>query len=305
MRFTLKQIEYFVAAAESGSITTASRLVHISQPSISAAIAHLEDVFQIPLFIRHHALGLSLTAEGQVFLREARVLLQQAQDLDAAGTTIAERIDGLLEVGCMTTLYPLVVPDLIQTFEARHPGARLKVVAGHHGELIEKLRNGDIAAFLAYDLNIPADLEFEPLATLPPFAFVSASHRLAKRRTVALAELASDPFLLLDLPLSRDYFLMLFSQAGLTPQVAGRFQSIDVVRSLVARGVGYSLANARPRNRAALDGRPLSYLALKGAHRELKYGTARIAGLRRTPRTAAFLSLCGEILANRPLPGTD
>lgn len=69
MRFTLKQIEYFVAAAETGSITAASRRVHISQPSISAAIAQLEAVFGITLFIRHHAAGLSLTQEGHSFLR--------------------------------------------------------------------------------------------------------------------------------------------------------------------------------------------------------------------------------------------
>lgn len=58
MRFTLKQLEYFVAAGEQGSITFASEKVSISQPSISAAISHLEAEFGVQLFIRHHAQGL-------------------------------------------------------------------------------------------------------------------------------------------------------------------------------------------------------------------------------------------------------
>jgi len=61
MIFTLKQLEYFVAAGERGSITFAAEKVNISQPSISAAITHLEAEFGVQLFIRHHAQGLSLT----------------------------------------------------------------------------------------------------------------------------------------------------------------------------------------------------------------------------------------------------
>ena len=59
MRFTLKQIAYFVATAETGSITQASERVNISQPSISSAITALEEAYGIQLFIRHHAQGLS------------------------------------------------------------------------------------------------------------------------------------------------------------------------------------------------------------------------------------------------------
>ncbi|GBQ60789.1 LysR substrate-binding domain-containing protein [Komagataeibacter swingsii] len=305
MRFTLKQIEYFVAAAETGSITAASRRVHISQPSISAAIAQLEDVFGISLFIRHHAAGLSLTQEGHSFLREARNLLLHATELDMTASGLSGQVSGLIEVGCMTTLYSLIVPELLQEFEIRHPDAQLRIIAGHHSELIEKLRNGEICAILAYDLNMPQDLDFSPLAALPPFVFVSAQHRLARRRHVALSDLEHEPFLLLDLPLSRDYFLSLFSHAGIVPNVMGRFQSIDVIRSLVARGEGYSLANARPRNKAALDGRPLAYLALKDTPQPLLYGTATIANIRQTARATAFLRVCRELLAGKPLPGSD
>ncbi len=57
MQFTLKQLAYFIAAGEAGSILRAAQNIHVSQPSISNAIAHLEDVFQVQLFIRHHGLA--------------------------------------------------------------------------------------------------------------------------------------------------------------------------------------------------------------------------------------------------------
>ena len=57
MNYTLKQLRYFAAAGETGSVTKAAALVHVSQPSISAAVAHLEQVFGLKLFIRHHAQG--------------------------------------------------------------------------------------------------------------------------------------------------------------------------------------------------------------------------------------------------------
>src|SRR4051794_9762573 len=83
MRFTLRQLEYFVAAGDSGSITLASEKVNISQPSISAAIAHLETELGVQLFIRHHAQGLSLTPQGVQLLRDARALLLQADELQS------------------------------------------------------------------------------------------------------------------------------------------------------------------------------------------------------------------------------
>jgi DNA-binding transcriptional LysR family regulator len=78
MRYTLRQIEYFIATAETGSITLASERLSISQPSISTAITHLEGELETQLFVRHHAKGLSLTTAGRSLLVEAKMLIQQA-----------------------------------------------------------------------------------------------------------------------------------------------------------------------------------------------------------------------------------
>src|ERR1700684_291626 len=142
MRFPLKQIEYFVAAAETGSITLASDRVHISQPSISSAIANLELEFGIQLFIRHHAQGLSLTQQGQRFLREAKSLLLQAEELAAAATELSTKIGGVLSLGCLTTLYPLLMPELLHAFKEQYDQVRIEAVAGDQADLFDQLRTG-------------------------------------------------------------------------------------------------------------------------------------------------------------------
>ncbi len=304
MRFTLKQISYFVATAEMGSITLASEKVNISQPSISSAITALEHDFGIQLFIRHHAQGLSLTAEGQRFLREAKALLLQAEEVQNAASMISAKVGGPLEIGCLSTLFPLAIPELLSVFRKRHETARVNAVAGNQTELFEAMRHGRIALLLTYDMNIPTDFDFIPMAPLPPYAFVGADHPFAHRRSVSLKEFEGEDFLLLDLPMSRDYFLSLFREAGIAPHIVGRYAYIDIIRSLVARGEGYGLANAQPINLTTLDGHKLSYLALEDKLRPLVYGIATLKGLRRTPTSEAFIELCRELLFQKPLPGT-
>jgi DNA-binding transcriptional LysR family regulator len=299
MRFTLKQIEYFTAAAETGSITLASERVHISQPSISSAISTLEAEFGIQLFIRHHAQGLSLTPQGQRFLREAKSLLLQAEELTAAATELSTKVGGVLALGCLTTIYALLLPELMQVFKERHDAVRIEAVAADQAGLIDQLRIGRLSLALSYNMGVPADLEFEPLTKLPPFAFVSARHRLARRATVTIEELAAEPFLLLDLPISREYFMSLFHREGLAPKISGRFEHMEVIRSLAARGEGFGLANAAPRNRASLDGHPLAYLALDGNPRPLTLGILMVKNTRRTQTVEAFFALCHELIRDQ------
>src|SRR5258706_2065635 len=90
LRYSLRQLRYFVVTAELLSFTAAAKQLHISQPSISTALADLETSFGVQLFIRHHASGLSLTQAGRDMLGRARDLLKNAEELQTA----AKEMDG-------------------------------------------------------------------------------------------------------------------------------------------------------------------------------------------------------------------
>ncbi len=303
MRFTLRQLAYFVAAGETGSVTLASERVNISQPSISAAISQLEAEFGLQLFVRHHAQGLSLTPAGERFLQAAKALLQQAEELHSIADQVATTVTGPLHIGTFQTYAPLIIPELCKRFLAQYPEVKLRVVEGDEASLLAKLRRAEINLAITYSLNVTEDIAFEPLAELPSYLLLAADHPLAKHKSLPLSRLAEEPFILLDLPLSREYFLSLFARAGLTPNIAARSEFPDTVRSYVASGFGFSLLTARPLNKAAVNGKPLAYVRLEGDYKPMVLGMATLKGLRRTRATEAFEEHCRKLTADGNLPG--
>lgn len=296
LRFTLRQLEYFVAVGQAGSIAAASEAVNVSPPSISAAISQLEREFGIALFIRQHAQGLSLTPGGRRFFAEAKLVLEAADGLHDLAADIAHAPRGPIGIGCFATLAPLILAGLRRSFEAAYPEVAVTQAEGDQERLFGMLRRAEIDVAVTYDLEIPQDVRFLPLLSLPPHVLVAAGHPLATLPEVPLARLIEEPMVLLDLPLSRDYFLSLFAAADLRPRISERTRDMAVVRSLVAHGYGYALANVRAGNEQALDGTPLVRVPLAGDHRVMAMGTATMRGEHKTRLVAAFEAHCRERL---------
>jgi DNA-binding transcriptional LysR family regulator len=104
LRFTLRQLEYFVAVGELGSIAQAAEQVNVSSPSISAAITQLEKEFGLPLFVRQHAQGLSLTQAGRRMMEQATHILQESDllvDFGNRAWSLEHRVFGDLCAGCI------------------------------------------------------------------------------------------------------------------------------------------------------------------------------------------------------------
>ena len=303
MRFTLKQLEYFVAAAEAGSIKLASERINISQPSISAAISHLERELELQLFVRRHAQGLTLTSSGKKMMPEAKLLLRQAEGLYAVAGQLQNDVSGRLAVGCMVTLAPMIVPELGYSFTRAHPDVKLALSEGSHEALLRQLREVEIDAAISYDLQFPEDVSFEALASLPPHILLSRDHPLASRKSLALQDLHGQPMILLDLPYSRQYFFSLFQSEGLNPDIYARSGNQEVVRTMVANGYGYTIANVRPRNLSALDGKGLSLVKLTGDHKPMRIGVATLSQERKPRVLAAFERHCRETITQDSIPG--
>lgn len=278
LRFTLRQMEYLVAVGQCGSIALAAQRLNVSSPTISTAIAQLEADFGLALFLRKHAQGMATTAAGAILIAECDAVLRAAGRLAELAHDLTGRIAGDLNLGCLLTFAQILVPQLRRSFTERYPQVHITQVELHHAALIDGLRNAKLDLALTYDLALPADLEFTAIATLPPFALFGAAHPLARHSTVAVADLAAFPMVLLDLPLSSDYFLSFFNKAGLTPLIAERTRDIAVMQSLVANDFGYSIANIRPMPDHAPDGRPLHLVPLAGPVQPMRLGLLSAAG---------------------------
>jgi DNA-binding transcriptional LysR family regulator len=303
VKFTFRQLAYFIAAAETGSITSASKRASISQPAISTAISHIERELDVQLFLRHHAQGLSLTPAGRSLLREAKQLLKQAERLYSAADDISQQVRGDLAVGWLSTLAPIMMPELVQAFTKTFPEVRIRSFENHQEGLLGSLRHAETEIAVTYDLELGEDIDFAPLATLPPYALFGASHPLAQERSVKITQLAPLPLVLLDLPLSREYFRTLFIRERLEPTIAWVSSQPEVVRTMVANGFGYSLANARPRSNRALDGRRVHAVPLAGDPPPMRIGVATLRQLKKTRLVEAFERHCEAAISDDKLPG--
>lgn len=303
MRFTLRQIEYFIATAETGSITLASERVNISQPSISAAIANLEEELGAQLFIRRHAQGLSLTPAGKAMLVEAKRLIEQAQFLYSVASDATDRVRGQLSLGCMATLAPMIMPELSHAFTTAFPATTIAPIVGDHDQLLRKLTDGEADIAITYDLLIPDGFDFTPLAALPLHVVVGEVHPFARLPAVTIRELAAEPLLLLDLPSSREYFLSIFLQAGIDPVIGGRSPHQDILRTMAANGYGYTLANVRPRSDVSMDGRKLVRVRIADEPRPMVVGLASLSDRRRSRLVEAFEQHCRMHISDAYIPG--
>ncbi|TGD43878.1 LysR family transcriptional regulator [Pseudotabrizicola sediminis] len=292
LRFTLRQLEYLVAVGEAGSIAVAAERVSVSSPSISAAIAHLEQEFGLQLFVRRHAQGLTLTSPGRQIFDHARQVLAQAGQLNDLAGSITQTVQGRLHVGGLITFAQVILPQLRRSFTALHPQVEFHQSEGDQSDLYDGLRNATLDAALGYDLDSPADLEFVPLASLTPYAVLAASHPLAGQDSLTPQDLAPHPMVLLDLPLSADYFLSCFHAAGVRPRIVERTRDMGVMHSLVGQGFGYSIANIRPWSDRSPDGQPLRFVPLAGAVRPMRLGLILPVGARSSLTLRAFVGHC-------------
>lgn len=294
IHYSLRHLRYFVAAADTLSFTAAAKQLHVSQPSVSTALADIEAIFGVQLFLRHHAQGLSLTAAGQHLLREARLLLRQAEELQSTAQELGGSPQGPIALGCLITLAPLVVPSLMRGLHETYPSIQLKVMEADQQTLFQRLQDGTLEAALSYDLQVPAEIAFQPLATLPPYVLLPPTHPLIQAPSIRLSDLESYPYVLLDLPLSGEYFLSLFQQAGIQPNIVYRSASAEVVRGVVASGVGFSLLNFPLGNNRALDGQTFVQRQLTGRHRKMHLGIMQAQHTRERRAVQTLVEFCRQ-----------
>lgn len=257
---TLRQIDYVIATAETGSTAGAARALSVSQPSVSLAISKVEAHLGRPLFARAAGQGVAPTAFGRLKLGEFRKLQAQAQQIFLAGDDRCE----VLDLGVFSTLGPRYAPSLVRKFEQAHPATQIRLHEGNLDALGTWLESGQIDVALTYDFGLPSSWQVTALANVRPYGLLWANHRLADRSAITMADLLADPLILMNLPHSRGYFLTLAQMHGVTPRIAFETGSIEMLRSMVANEMGVGLLATDIPHDTAYDGRAIVRMPLLG-----------------------------------------
>lgn len=263
--FTLRQLAYFVAAAEAGTIVGAAERLHVSPSAMSDAITELEKQLGARLCVRRRAHGLTITTAGAQVIASARPLLAAANELTQALRAQPGELVGPITIGCYPTLAPTILPPLLHDFGSQHPRIELQIVEATHDQLEGRIESGEVDVAFVYDLLIPGNPRRERIFELPAHVLVAAADPLAERASVRLEEVVDRDLILLDAPPSKEHTLSLFEARGLTPHVRHRAASYEAVRTLVGRGLGYAVLVQRPANPASYEGYPLVMLEIEPA----------------------------------------
>ncbi|WP_120500092.1 LysR family transcriptional regulator [Roseovarius sp. EL26] len=303
LRFTLRQLEYFIAAGECGSIAAASEKLNVSSPSISASISQLEAEFGLSLFVRKRAHGLTLTEAGIRLMEQSAKVLLASSELSSLAGEISGNVQGPLRLGCLLTFAQILAPRLRREFEAEYPAVTIKQYELNQVDIFSRIRRAELDVALTYELDIPLDLQFVPLLGLSPYVLVSPEHPLAELTEIRVEQLKDQAMILLDLPHSSEYFLSFFKSQGQRAKIAERTHDMAVMRSLVANGFGYSIANIRPLNDESPDGGKLKLIPLVGDVRPLNMGLLMAKGADTSITVRAFTSHCEDMIREKRLPG--
>ncbi len=257
----LRHLRYFVAVAEEMHFGRAAEKLHIAQPPLSQQIQQLERELGFPLFLRANR-RVTLTAAGSVFLRDIRRSLTSIEQAVQAARRADRGETGLLAVGFSTSATFEVLPVLLTRFRAECPDVELSLFELNAAEQMRALEEKRIDVALARPAIAGAGLTVETVLREPLVAALPETHPLARRATLALADLSEEPFVLSPenpKPSYADAVKALCAGAGFIPRVVQEAREMPTILSLVAAGLGVTLTPASARNlrRVGLVYRPL------------------------------------------------
>ena len=235
----LRQLRYFVAVVEEGSMTRAARRLRIAQQSLSQQIHILETQLGAVLLTRTNR-GVTPTHVGEVLLYEARAVLAQAARANDAVRRAARGDIGELRVGFLTTVAHDLMPPVVRAFAEQYGGIALHTEDLQIAALVAGVREGHLDAGLSRPPLVD-DINAEPVYDEPVAAVLPAGHPLSGRAQLTLADLAGEPWVLTPRsswpPWHRKYDAD-FAEAGYRPRVPQRGTTPQALLALVAAGVG-------------------------------------------------------------------
>jgi LysR family transcriptional regulator, hydrogen peroxide-inducible genes activator len=238
---TLRQLQFLVALGETGSFSRAAEACHVTQPTLSAGIKELEDLFGVALAERESR-GATLTHAGEIAAARASALLGDAHALVQPVTTAGELFSGPFQLGAIPTVAPFVLPQTVSVLTKTYPDLKLYLTEDRTSRLIDQLRARTLdAAFIALPWEAPG-IETMVLLDDEFLLAAPAGHPLSRKNGLSPEDLDGEDLLLLeDGHCLREHAL---SMCRMKPG-AGREQvaatSLGTLVNMVAGGLGVSL----------------------------------------------------------------
>jgi LysR family transcriptional regulator, benzoate and cis,cis-muconate-responsive activator of ben and cat genes len=260
----LRHLRYFVAVAEEENVSRAALKLHVSQPGISRQIHDLEDEIGFQLFERS-AKSVRLTGAGKVFLTEARVVLQHADDAVKKARAVSGGTNGEINVGYAPSLTIQILPQALRNFQEKFPGVRVVLHDLSTEEMLSQIgeKKLQVALTVRPSAKLLLGLKFEELARYAMCVAVAPKNPLAKSKSVSLEQISREPLIAYSRKDYPEYHAMLeklFAPVGRKPRIIGEHDGVSSIVAAVEAGRGFALV---PSCVASMVGPRLKLLPLK------------------------------------------
>lgn len=238
---SLRQLQYVLAIDEAQSFSRAAERCHVSQPSLSAQVAQLEDSLGVRLFERDRRRVLR-TAAGEIVIAHARRVLLASSDLLTAAQACQDPWGGRWRLGVIPTISPYLLPLVAPALRQAYPRLNVVWTEDKTEVLVQDLQEGRLeAAIVALEADL-GDLQHRSLARDEFVLAMARKHRLARsRRRITVDELAQEDILLLDDGHCLSEQALSFCARTSAKELGYRATSLATLTEMVAAGSGVTL----------------------------------------------------------------
>lgn len=245
------ELHWFVVLAETEHVTEAAAELRISQPTLSRALARLEEQLGTPLFDRVNR-RLRLNAYGAILLGHARRSIAEMRSATERIAALRDPDTGTVRLAFLHSQASWFVPDLLRRFRAEAPRVQFDLVQGAAREIVDRLAGGQVD--LAITSPRPEGYRWRGLYMERLCLAVPRGHRFADRARIRLAEADGEPFVALAHGFGlRQLTDELCAEAGIAPQIVFEAMEIPAMEGLVAASFGVAVVPVPRRGRAEPD----------------------------------------------------
>ncbi|WP_051644805.1 LysR substrate-binding domain-containing protein [Labrenzia sp. DG1229] len=290
MEPSLRQIRYFLAAANAGQISRAAMDLNVSQSAITTAIKSLEDLIGARLFERH-AGGVSLTYEGNLFLEHARHIIESVEEAVRIPRRIRDDVKGSINLALSYTISGYFFPPFLARFSRAFPNVKINLSEADRPTIEEGLvTNGfDLSVMLTSNIVNHEELAHDTLWRSRRRLWVDAHHKYLQKPSVSLQDVAEEPYIMLTVDEASNTAQRYWNRTPYRPNTIFRTSSVEAVRSMVANGMGVSILSDMVHRPWSLEGRRVEVIEVLDEIPTMDVGLVWHNGRSYSEATKAFI----------------
>lgn len=270
---SLRQLRYFIAAAETRQIVMAAKQVHVAQSTVTNAILHLEEALGVKLFERHPH-GVVLTAEGYNFYHRAKQIQENLELAISEPHFQRHQLKGSIRLGASYVVLGYFLPPLLARFRQHYPDIDLDLRDMERAEIEEGVLSGELELGLVLLSNSEQRelFDYHVLLRSRRQLWTSANHALSKKPLASLADIAEYPYIQLTVDENDIATERFWAAQGLNPNIAFRTSSMESVRGLIAYGFGVTILADMVYRPWSLEGSKIEAIPVLGVIPHLESG---------------------------------